>query len=168
MSQKSYDNDSEDLKLAVSGETIYVGKRDGKLFQSLDGGSSWRDVTPSLPLHFTRFREITFAYSTVYVATDEGVLSSETGAHWRVLTDSAGARPIIDRFAVVGTTIYGVSDIGTYRLDTGNQWKQISSEALGETVALAVINDKLYSAIKDRGIFHISLKEAVYNGLSHQ
>ena len=167
-SQASYDNDSEDLKLAVSGETIYVGKRDGKLFQSFDGGSSWRDVTSSLPLHFTRFREITFAYSTVYVATDEGVLSSETGAHWRVLTDNAGARPIIDRFAVVGATIYGVSDIGTYRLDTGNQWKQVSSEVLGETVALAVINDKLYSAIKDRGIFHISLKEEVYNGLSHQ
>ena len=90
MSQESYDNDSEDLKLGVSGETIYVGKRDGKLFQSLDGGSSWRDVTPSLPLHFTRFKEITFADSTIYVATDEGVLSSETGAHWRVLTDSAG------------------------------------------------------------------------------
>ena len=97
MSQESYDNDSQDLKLAVSGETLYVGKRDGKLFQSFDGGSSWRDVTPSLPLHFTNFKEITFVGSTVYVATDEGVLSSETGAHWRVLTDNAGKRPIIDR-----------------------------------------------------------------------
>ena len=46
MSQQSYDNYSQDLKLAVSGETIYVGKRDGKLFQSLDEGCSWRDVTP--------------------------------------------------------------------------------------------------------------------------
>ena len=159
MSQESYDNDSQDLKLAVSGETIYVGKRDGQLFQSLDGGSSWRDVTPSLPLHFTRFTEIIFADSTVYVATDEGVLSSETGAHWRVLTDSASTRPIIDRFAVEGLTVYGAGNVGVYRLDTGNQWKQVSSEALGETAALAVINDKLYSAIKDRGIFHISLAE---------
>ena len=159
MSQESYNNDSQDLKLAVSGETIYVGKRDGKLFQSLDGGSSWRDVTPSLPLHFTRFTEIIFADSTVYVATEEGVLSSETGAYWRVLTDSAGMRPIIDRFAVEGPTVYGAGNVGVYRLDTGNQWKQVSSEALGETAALAVINDKLYSAIKDRGIFHISLAE---------
>ena len=159
MSQASYDNDSKELKLAVSRETIYVGKRDGKLFQSLDGGSSWRDVTPSLPLHFADFKEITFVGSTVYVATDEGVLSSETGAHWRVLTDSAGTRPIIDRFAVDGPTIYGVSNIGAYRLDTRNQWKQVSSEALGETAALAVLNDKLYSAIKDHGIFHISLAE---------
>ena len=159
MSQESYDNYSADLKLAVSRETIYVGKRDGKLFQSLDGGSSWRDVTPSLPLHFADFKEITFVGSTVYVATDAGALSSETGAHWRVLTDSSGKRPVIDRFAVDGSTIYGVGDIGTYRLDTRSQWKQISSEALGETVSLAVINDKLYSAIKDRGILHISLAE---------
>ena len=52
-----------------------------------------------------------------------------------------------------------LDDIGAYRLDTGNQWKQVSSEALGETVDLAVLNDKLYSAIKDSGIFHISLAE---------
>ena len=159
MSQQSYETLNTELKLAVLGETVYVGKRDGKLFQSFDGGSSWRDVTPSLPLYFTRFNEITFVGSTVYVATDEGVLSSETGVHWRVLTDISGLRPIIDRFAVVGTTIYGVGDIGAYRLDTDNQWKRVSSEALGETVDLAVINDKLYSAIEDRGIFHISLAE---------
>ncbi len=159
MSQESYDNYSADLKLAVSGETIYVGKRDSKLFQSLDGGSSWSDVTSNLPLHFTHFKEITLVDSTVYVATDEGVLSSETGVHWRVLTDSAGTRPIIDRFAVEGPTVYGAGNVGVYRLDTNNQWKQVSSEALGETVDLAVINDKLYSAIKDRGIFHISLAE---------
>ena len=159
MSQESYDNDSQDLKLAVSGETIYVGKRDSKLFQSLDGGNSWRDVTPSLPLHFTRFKEITFIGSTVYVATDEGVLSSETGAYWRVLTDSAGTRPIIDRFAVDGPTVYGAGNIGVYRLDTNSRWKQISSETLGEVVSLAVINNRLYSAIENRGIFHISLEE---------
>ena len=158
-SQQSYDNDSQDLKLAVSGETIYVGKRDGKLFQSLDGGGSWRDITPNVPLHFARFKEITFTGSTVYVATDEGVLSSETGAHWRVLTDSSGRHPIIDRFAVNGTTIYGAGDIGVYRLDTNSRWERISSETLGEVVSLVVINDKLYSAIKDRGIFHISLAE---------
>ena len=158
-SQQSYEDLSKELKLAVLGGTIYVGKRDGKLFQSHDGGSSWRDVTPSLPLRFADFKEITFVGSTVYVATDEGVLSSETGAHWRVLTDSAVTRPIIDRFAVDGSTIYGVSNIGVYRLDTRNQWRKVSSEALGETAALVVLNDKLYSAIKDHGIFHIALAE---------
>ena len=159
MSQLSYEDLSKDLKLAVLGETIYVGKRDGKLFQSLDGGSSWRDVTSNLPLHFTHFKEIILVDSTVYVATDEGVLSSETGVHWRVLTDSVGTRPIIDRFAVDSSTTYGVGDLGAYRLDTGNQWKQISSEVPDKINALTIVNHKLYSATEDRGILHISLAE---------
>ena len=81
------------LKLAVLGKTVYAGKRNGQLFQSLDEGNSWRDVTPILPLRFTHFKEITFIGSTVYVSTDKGVLVSQTGEHWRVLTDSAGDAP---------------------------------------------------------------------------
>ena len=159
MSQLSYEDLSKDLKLAVSGETVYVGKRDGKLFQSFDEGNSWRDVTPSLPLHFERFKEITFVGSTVYVATDEGVLSSETGAHWRVITDSTGAHPIIDKFTMDGTKVYGIGDTGIYRLDARHQWKQISSEVPDEINALAIVNNRLYSATEDRGILHIALEE---------
>ena len=129
------------------------------MFQSLDAGNSWRDITPNLPLHFTRFKEIAFVGSNVYVATDKGVLRSQTGEHWRVLTDSAGKRTIIDRFAVGGTKVYGVGDTGTYLLDTHGRWEQISSEVLDEVISLAVINDKLYSATEERGIYYISLEE---------
>lgn len=145
-------------KLAVSGETVYVGKRDGKLFQSFDEGNSWRDVTPSLPLHFMRFKEITFVGSTVYVATDEGVLSSETGVHWRVITDGAGELTIIDKFAMDDTKVYGISDAGVYHLDARSQWTQVASDVPDEINALAIANNKLYSATEDRGILHISLE----------
>ena len=94
------------FKLAVSGETVYVGKRDGRLFQSLDSGDSWKDITPTLPRSFGRFKEIVFAGSTVYVATDNGVLASQTGAHWRVITDDV----VIDRLAVNGLTVYGAGE----------------------------------------------------------
>ena len=158
MSQESYDKDSQDLKLAVSGEIVYVGKRDGKLFQSFDSGNSWRDVTPSLPLHFALFKEIAFVGSTVYVATDEGVLASQTGQHWRVLTDNIRERPIINKFAMDGIKVYGIGDAGIYRLDTHNQWEQISSEVPDKVSAFTVANNKLYSATEDRGILHISLE----------
>ena len=153
------DGDSrKGLQIAVSGETVYVGKRDGKLFQSLDGGNSWRDITPNLPLGFTSFNEIAFAATTVYVSTDAGVLSSQTGEHWSVLTNSVRAHTIIDRFAVEGTKVYGIGNAGIYHLDARRQWKRIASNVPDEINALAIANNKLYSATEDRGILHISLE----------
>ena len=153
-----------DLKLAVSGETVYVGKRDGRLFQSLDEGGNWRDVTPNLPLHFTSFKEIVFAGSTIYVATDAGVLVSETGEHWRVIMDRRGTPILINHFAmnhfaVTGPRVYGAGDMGVYGLDTDGRWRQFASEVPGEVVSLDIMNNRLYSATKDRGIFQISLAE---------
>ena len=150
------------FKLAVSGETIYVGKRNGRLFQSLDSGKSWKNITPTLPLHFTHFKEIVFAETTVYIATDEGVLSSQTGAHWRVLTDRMGKRTIIDSLAVDGTTtIYGAVDAGVYRLNARGKWEQVSTSVPDKIVSLVVSNDRLYIATQRRGVFHIPIEEGL-------
>ena len=147
----------EGFKLAVLGETVYVGKRNGKLFQSFDEGESWRDITPSLPLRFTRFKDMVFVGSTLYVATDNGVMVSKTAEHWHVPTDSAGTRPIINKFAVGGSKVYGISDAGVYRLDTRNRWKLVSTEVPSGIVSSAIINDRLYSIVERQGIFHTSL-----------
>ena len=146
------------FELAASGETVYVGKRDGKLFQSLDAGDSWKDVTPILPLRFTRFKEIVFVGSTVYVATDEGVLASQSGEHWRVLTDEMGARPVIDRFAVHHTHVYGTGDAGVYRLDDRGRWHQIFPSVPDVVDSLVVSNDTLYVATQHGRMFHIPLE----------
>jgi len=147
------------FKLAASRETVYVGKRDGKLFQSLDEGNSWKDVTPILPLYFTNFKEIIFAGSTVYVATDKGVLASQNGEHWRVLTDEMGERPVIDRFAVYHTNVYGAGDAGVYRLEERGRWHQISSSVPDAVGFLVVSNNKLYIATQHGRMFHIRLEE---------
>ena len=153
------------FKLAVSGETVYAGKWDGKLFQSLDEGESWRDVTPTLPLRFTHFKDIVFAGSSVYVATDNGVVTSQTGENWRVLTDGTGTRIVIDKLGVDRTTVYGTGDAGSYRLNTDRQWEQISSEVPNAVSDLVIANDKLYSATdlitraKEKGLFYISLEK---------
>ena len=147
----------EGFKLAVLRKTVYVGKRKGELFRSLDEGESWRDITPSLPLRFTRFKDMVFAGSTLYVATDSGVMVFKTTEHWHVLTDSAGTRPIINRFAVDGSKVYGIGDAGVYRLDARSRWKQISTDVPDEIRSLAIVNDRLYSIVGRQGIFHTSL-----------
>ena len=156
------------FKLAASAETVYVGKRAGHLFQSLDSGNSWKDITSSLPLHFSYFNEIVFAGSTVYVATDTGVLTSQNGESWRVLTNSMGERIVIDRFAVDGMTVYGAGDTGVYRSDTRGRWKQISPSVPDKVLSLVISNDRLYIATQQHGIFHRPLGEEYRNELSQR
>ena len=149
------------FELAVSADTVYVGKRDGQLFQSLDGGNSWKDITPILPLRFTRFNAIVFAGKTVYVATDEGVLASQSGEHWRVITDETGVRIVIDTFATDNASVYGAGKSVLYRLDDRGRWKQIAPSVPDKVLSLAVSNDRLYIATQRRGVFHISLEEGL-------
>ena len=156
------------FKLAASAETVYVGKRAGHLFQSLDSGNSWKDITSSLPLHFSYFNEIVFAGSTVYIATDTGVLTSQNGESWRMLTNSIGERIVIDRFAVDGMTIYGAGDTGVYRSDTHGRWEQISPSVPDKVLSLVISNDSLYIATQQHGIFHRPLGEEYYNELSQR
>ena len=147
------------FKLAVSAGNVYVGMRDGKLFQSFDAGNSWKDITSTLPLHFQDFKEIVFAGSTVYVATDKGVLASQNGEHWRVLTDRAGERILIDRLAVDHVSVYGAGDTGVYRLDTRGKWEQILPNVPSKIAALVVNNNKLYISTERIGMFHVSLED---------
>ena len=157
-SQVSYRDFRGGFKIAVSDETVYVGQRDGHLFQSLDEGNSWKDITSSLPLRFTRFKEVTFIGSTIYVATDNGTLVSQTGEHWSVLTDSDDGRPIVDRFSADGTKVYGIGEAGVYYLDASGQWQQILSNVPDKILSLVASNNKLYSVTQQRGMFHIPLE----------
>ena len=160
--QFSKDNDDgpKHLKLAVSAETVYAGKRDGSLFQSIDGGNTWKDLTANLPLCFARFNDITFAGSTVYVATDVGVLTSEDGERWHTITDTAGTCTIINQITMDNTAVYGAGDEGIYRLNNRDKWEKITPEVPDSVTALVINDDKLYITTKHRGMFHVSIAKA--------
>lgn len=147
------------FKLAVSGQTVYVGKRDGHLFQSLDSGETWKDLTSNLPLRFKHFTEIVFAGSAAYVATDAGVLTTADGEHWGVITDTEKGQTVIDRMAVDATTVYGAGNAGVYRLNNGNAWEKISPEVPDSVISLVVSSDRLYIATEHRGMFYVSLEK---------
>ena len=159
---KHIDDDVLDrgFKIAASAETVYVGKRDGTLFQSIDSGNSWQDVTQNILSSFSQIKDIIFVGSTVYVATDIGVMTSETGEHWSLLTDNnIGTHIIIDRFAMEGSSFYGAGDKGVYSLDSRGRWEQILANIPDKVISLSASHDKLYIGTEKRGIFHTSLEE---------
>ena len=149
-------------KIAVSEETVYVGKRDGHLLRSPDAGNTWKDLTPNLPLRFEHFNEIVFAGSTVYVATDTGVLTSADGEHWRAITDKTGTAHVIDRIAVADATIYGAGDKGVYNWITeiadGNRFlPEVSRYVSSFRLPLLTVTGFILRT-EHRGMFHISLE----------
>ncbi len=147
------------LKLAVSGDTVYVGKRDGHLVVSYDTGDNWTDLTPALPFVVKSFKEIVVAGPTVYVATDAGIIKSDDGRSWKVVTDAAGTNFIMEHLAVDGNTLYGVTKgTGIYRLESGT-WEQVVSEIPDNVTALAVDGNTLYVGTENNGMLHYNLEE---------
>ena len=150
-----------ELQLAVSGNTVYVGNRDGNLVVSSDRGDNWLDLTPILPFPVKAFKEIVFAGTTVYVATDAGVAASRDGKHWhwQAVTDSEGTNLNMNKLAVDGTTLYGVSErTGVYRLESGT-WERIAYEIPIRVNSLVVDGNTLYVGTQDRGMLHFNLEK---------
>ena len=139
--------------LAVSGNTVYAGKREGDLFLSLDDGDTWRDITTNLGFPFGYFKEILFVGVIVYVSTDMGVMRSSDGETWHVLTDADGNRRIMDGIAVDGTTAYGVYNNGVYQVDNQtNTWQQIIPELPHTATSFAGDGDTFYIGTKQNGV----------------
>ncbi len=149
----------KNLKLAVSGNTVYVGKRDGTLLQSFDAGTNWIDLTPVLPFPVKAFKDIVIVNDTVYVATDAGVTTSDRGNNWGVITDSEGTNLNMDILTADGTILYAVSqDTGIYRLEN-DTWNQIVSEIPENITSLAVNGNTLFISTERNGMFHFTLDE---------
>ena len=140
--------------LAASGNTVYAGKREGELFLSLDDGDTWTDVTENLAFPFGYFKEVRFTGSTAYVSTDIGVMRSQDGETWEVVTDVDGNELIMDQIVVDGVIVYGVCDSGIYETDKQtNTWKQITAELPHTATAFALDSRTFYIGTKQNGVF---------------
>ena len=147
----------KDLKLAVSDDTVYVGKRDGHLVVSLDRGNNWVDLTPTLPFTVRAFNDIVIVGNTVYVATDAGVAASDQGNNWGVVTDLETTNLVMEHLTVDDTILYGVTKgTGIYRLENG-AWNQIVSEIPEKITSLAVDGNTIYVGTQDNGMLYFNL-----------
>ena len=150
------DESSKGLTLGVSGDVVYAGKRQGELFQSLDNGDTWNDITEILPFSFIYFKEIVFVGSVVYVSTNNGVMHSQDGETWHTLTDTDGSPLRMGRIVAEDAILYGVCDSGVYQVDdqTGT-WKQIAPIPPHAATSLAVDRDTFYIGTKQNGVFRL-------------
>lgn len=150
------------FKIAVSGSTVYIGKREGHLFRSFDEGDTWDDVTEDIPFPFEKFKAVVFAGPTVYVATDKGIASSSDDTHWHATTDAEGRALVVSRLASEGTTVYGQTDQHVYLLKAGsNIWKQATPELPGSVISFAVDSNTLYIGTVNRGVLRFALDESL-------
>ena len=168
------------LQFAVSGEVIYLGKNDGSLFQSLDGGDTWRDMTATFPFPLDRsklplielsevqemmrklphFKDIVYVGNTVYIITNDGGAMSNDGENWHPFTNEKSVPVTLSELAVKGTTLYGASETGAYRLNNEtNTWIQVAPEVPGGVTSLAVADDVLYVGTNYRGILRLPLHD---------
>ena len=152
--------DSMGFKITVSGNTVYVARRDGHLSQSFDEGDTWNDVTENLPFPMPAFNAITFAGSTVYVATDKGVAYSSDGTNWHAATDTEGGQLVMEKLAVEGTTIYGTTGQHVYQLkEKSSTWKQVTPEIPDSAFSLAVDGNTLYVGTSSSGVLRFTLDD---------
>ena len=121
------------------------------------------DLTPNLPLRFKHINEIAFAGSTVYVATDTGVLTSVDGEHWRAITDKEGAHVGYRSNRCSRRGDYGAGDKGVYQLNNRSRWEQILPEVPDRVISFVINNDKLYIATNSAGCFTSRLKTKTIN-----
>ena len=149
---------SMDFKIAVSGKTVYVGKRDGHLLQSFDEGDAWNDVTANLPFSVTQFKAIAFAGPTLYIATDKGVTYSSDGIHWHTATDTEGTPLVIEKMAVDGTTVYGATEQQIYQLKANsNTWEPVTPEVPSKINSFTVDGNTLYVGTPGHGVLRFTL-----------
>ena len=153
------DQGSIDFKIAVSGETVYVGKRDGHLLQSFDEGDTWNDVTTALPFSVTQFKAVGFAGPTLYVATDKGVTYSSDGIRWHTATDPEGTPLVIEKMAVAGTTVYGATEQQIYQWkENSNRWELITPEVPSKINSFTIDGNTLYVGTPGHGVLRFTLE----------
>lgn len=150
-----------DFKIAVSGETVYVGKRDGHLLQSFDEGNTWSDVTANLPFSVTQFEAIAFAGPTLYTATDKGVTYSSDSIHWHTATDAEGTPLVIEKMAVEGITVYGATEQQIYQLKkNSNRWEPVTPEVPSKITSFTVDDNTLYVGTPGHGVLRFTINES--------
>ena len=151
---------SQVVNLPVIDNTVYVGKRNGHLMQSIDEGETWKDITDNLPWSVNKFKTITILGNTIYVSTDKGVVLSKNGIDWDVLLDTDGIPIVADKLNVDGTRLFGLVGKKVYLIEENSRiWKQVTPEIPYHITCLDVDGNTIYVGTQGGGVFRFTLDD---------
>ena len=120
--------------------TIYVGTDDGNVQVTTNGGSSWTNVTGTLPVRWITCVAADPINSMVAYVTISGYRydeylphvfrTSNGGASWQDISSNLPQAPVNDLVIdpLVGTILYAATDVGVYyTLDLGQHWQLLAN-----------------------------------------
>ena len=153
--------DHTSLKIAVSGNNVYVCNSKGQFFESLDEGETWNDLTDNLPFSVGSYNSLVFAGNTLYAATNKGVIWSRNGIVWHTVMGTEESDLVIQNLSVDGTTVYGQVDQQIYTLKKeSNKWQLITEEIPYQVSSIAANNNTLYVATIGGGVLRYEINQA--------
>lgn len=153
---------------------IYSGSRQGRAMVSINGGTSWTDISTGIPnrsitsitVHPT---DPATAYLTVSgYGTGHIFKTTNSGTNW---TDISGSLPNIPANALLidplnANTIYAGTDIGVFRSDTGGtNWATFNS-GLPPVIVMAFASQAsglIQLGSYGRGVYELSGTACTYN-----
>ncbi len=112
-------------------KNLYAGTFDGGVFQSGDGGVSWRPISRALPND--SIRSIIASERGLYVATGRGVFKTvNQGGQWIGLNKGLTELSVQSLVIGEGGTLYAGTSAGAFRSDDdGTSWVGISDGLAG-------------------------------------
>lgn len=148
------------FEFAVSGKRIYVGKSNGRLIQSNDEGTTWTNITDHLPFKVEEYKDILFSENTVYIATDKGVVMSDNGTDWKILTDAEGTAIKMNKLTIDGDEVFGEFKQKIYQHNANNgKWEQVTPEIGYDVNCFDVDGNLLYVGTKGMGVLRYTLDQ---------
>ncbi|MBE0649282.1 MAG: T9SS type A sorting domain-containing protein [Bacteroidales bacterium] len=162
------------MAIAPSNHLYVYAATQTKLYQSQDGGNSWKDITGSLPVDLASITNIAVNYTqpgTVWVTfggyNNIGVYETQnSGVSWNDISDGLPAIPIdciVQNKLKDTTQIYAGTDVGVFVRQGNSQWVSYMDQ-----LPNVVVNDleiqydnngsgKLYAGTFGRGLWNADL-----------
>lgn len=141
--------------IVIEGATILISARNGKIFETIDFGLNWGEV--SITNGFTLAYELILNDDKLYAATARGLwVSDNFGASWNSFDDES--IPLFD-VEIVNNLVYAATDRGVFvaSLD-GSPWYELC-EGMGKRIVneLSLNNDILFAGTLNSSVWNYDL-----------